>query len=212
VRAGLALICATLSLCAAAPAAGQATVVLARVAVKDAVTYRFAEVFHESADGWIFPDIGYVDFGGDQYREFFAGFGRTLVRRSNVTVVSELYYLQAAGPASAGAKYVLPWIMVAGRPSPRVRGEAVYCPYLPLTSGAQVQHVLDRAKLEYALQPYLRVGGGYAAYQTRGVAWQNKPFLTMTVAPPRVGEFEFWLQRLPDRGAQVHVRYQLVLK
>lgn len=205
-------ICALLVLLVSAPAAAQATVVLARVAFKDAPTYRFAEIFHESADGWIFPDLGYVDFGGDRYREFFAGFGRTLVRRPRVTVVGEVYYLQAVGPASAGAKYVLPWILVAARPSPRVRGEAVYFPYLPLTSGAQRQHVLDRAKLEYSLQPYLRAGAGYAAYQTRGVDWQSRPFVTMTVAPPRVGDIEIWLQRIPGRGAQIHVRYQQVLK
>lgn len=81
-----------------------------------------------------------------------------------------------------------------------------------MTSGGQLQHVLDRAKVEYSLSDYFRMGAGYAAYQTHGVAWQNRPLVTMTVAPPRLGEIEFWVQRIPGRGAQVHVRYQRVLK
>ena len=62
-----------LTLVGVATASGQVTVAIARVAFKEDVTQRFAEVLHESKGGWIFPDVGYVDFGGDLYREFFAG-------------------------------------------------------------------------------------------------------------------------------------------
>jgi hypothetical protein len=205
------LVFTSLTLCAAS-ASAQVTVAIARVAFKDVTTQRFAEVLHESPGGWIFPDIGYVDFGGKVYREFFAGVGRTLRRSPRLTVVSTLYYQQAAGPASKAARYLVPWFLVNCRPHARVQCEAVYFPYLPLTDGAHVQHVLERAKAEYSLLPRLRLGAGYGAFQTRGVPWQNRPFVTATVSPPHVGDVEVWVQHLPNRGAQVQLRYQRVFK
>src|ERR1700732_2615365 len=41
-------------------------------------TYHFAEVF-QVRHRWVFPDIGYVDFGHNNYREFFAGGGYTFL-------------------------------------------------------------------------------------------------------------------------------------
>ena len=189
----------------------QATVVIARIAVKDAATFRFAEVFHEFGK-WVFPDVGYIDYGGaGDYREFFAGLGRTLVRSPSVTLVGEVYYLQAAGDQSGSARYVLPWVLLAYRSPHRIVGEAVYFPYVPLNSTAYRQHVLERAKLEYAFDR-LKVGAGYGAYQARGVAWQHRPFVTMTVTPPRIGDVEVWLQRVPELGYQFQLRYQRVIK
>jgi hypothetical protein len=200
-----------LPLLSAPDAFAQDTVVIARIAVRDAATFRFAEVFHQSGR-WVFPDVGYVDYGSSDYREFFAGFGRTLVESSKATVVGELYYLQAAGQASGSAKYVQPWVLVALRPAKRISSEMVYFPYVPLTSSARLQHVLERAKVEYAINNYLKMGAGYGAYQMRGSEWQHKPFVTATVSPPRVGDIEFWVQRVPGNGVQLQVRYLRVLK
>ena len=208
----IALLSASLLLFTAVAASAQVTVAIARIAFKDVTTQRFAEVLHESRSGWIFPDIGYVDFGGDVYREFFAGVGRTLRRTPRVTLVGTLYYQQAAGPASGAARYLVPWFLVNCRPHARVQCEAVYFPYLPLTERAQVQHVLERAKLEYSVRPRFRLGAGYAAFHTRGIDWQHRPFVTATVSPPRVGDIEVWVQRLPTRGAQLQLRYMRVMK
>ena len=206
------LIAASLVVFCADAASAQVTVAIARIAFKDVTTQRFAEVLHESREGWIFPDIGYVDFGGTVYREFFAGVGRTLHRSPKLTLVSTLYYQQAAGPAAGSARYLVPWFLMNCRPRARVQCEAVYFPYLPLTSRGQVQHVLERAKLEYSLLPQLKAGGGYGAFQTKGVAWQSRPFFTATVSPPRVGDIEVWVQRVPHRGTQVQLRYMRVFK
>lgn len=198
------------SLPGAARAVAQNTVVIARIAAKDHVNQRFAEVFHEHGR-WVFPDVGYIDFGDPGgYREFFAGLGRTLVRSPKATVVGEMYFLQATGEASGSARYLLPWVLVDYRPSPNVHGEAVYFPYVPLNGGARLQHVVERAKLEY-LFDVVKVGGGYGAYDADGLSWQHRPFVTMTLMPPRLGEIEFWLQRVPG-GTQFQVRYLRVFR
>ena len=88
--------------------------------------------------------VGYVDFGTADYREFFVGVGRTIVNSPKVTVIGELYYQHAAGSASQGARYLVPWGIVQYRPRPRISGEAVYFPYLPL-SGAAKSFSLSRA-------------------------------------------------------------------
>jgi hypothetical protein len=196
----------------AATASAQVTIAIARIAFKDVTTQRFAEVLHESKDGWIFPDVGYVDFGGSVYREFFAGVGRTLHRSPALTFVGTLYYQQAAGPAAGSARYLVPWFLVNCRPRTRVQCEAVYFPYVPLTGNGQVQHVLERAKVEYSIAPRFRLGAGYGAFQTKGIAWQHRPFVTATVSPPRVGDVEVWVQHVPNRGAQMQLRYMRVFK
>ena len=188
----------------------QVTVAIARAGIDDGFTYRYAQVFHDRA-GWVFPDVGYIDFGGSDYREFFAGFGRTFVRTPKAMVVGEAYYLQAFGSASRSEKYVLPWVLVALRLTERVSSETVYFPYVPLTAAGQFQHVLERSKIEYSVGR-VKVGGGYGAYDSTGIEWQHRPFVTATVSPPRLGDFEVWLQRLPGRGVQVQIRYQRVFK
>jgi hypothetical protein len=188
-------------------ATAQSTVAIARIGFnEDATTQRFAEVFHQAGD-WVFPDVGYVDFGGRDYRELFAGVGRTLFNSSKLTVVGVSYYVHAAGSASAGAKYLMPWGLAAYRPWRNISGETVYFLYLPLTDAATLQHVIERAKLEYGWRR-LKAGGGYGAYQRRGAEWQHRPFVTFTVSPPKVGDVEVWLQRTPQGGAQVQLRFQ----
>ncbi len=91
--------------------------------------------------------------------------------------------------------------------SSRLTGEVVYFPYIRLNRSAHFQHVLERAKVEYAPSKAWKLGAGYGAYQYGGQPWQNKPFVTTTLGT-NVGSFEFWLQKMPG-GAQVQLRYQL---
>ena len=204
-----AIVCAAMLVASAAVAHAQ-PVFVARVAVKDRATFRYFQFFQQRGD-WVLPDIGYIDYGDAAYYELFAGFGRMLRKSPKLNVLGELYYLQAGGTASAGEKYVLPWVLVAFSASPRIRGEAVYFPYLPLTDSATLQHVVERAKLEYSWR-YLKLGGGYGAYQRHGSDWQHMPFATATVSPPIVGDLEFWVQRVHQGGVQVQFRYFRVFK
>jgi hypothetical protein len=201
----LVLICPSILLLCADDARAQSTVVIARIACNDVTTQRFAEVFHQTGD-WVFPDVGYVDFGTADYREFFVGVGRTIVNSPKMTVIGEVYYQHPAGSASQGARYLVPWGLVHYRPRPRISGEAVYFPYLPLSGGATLQHVVERAKLEYSWSRF-KAGGGYGAYQRRGNEWEHKPFVTFTVTPRAIGDIEVWLQRATGGGVQVQLRY-----
>jgi hypothetical protein len=206
-----ALISAAMVIASATSASAQATAIVVRVAADDdGSTFRYAQVFHEIGD-WVAADVGYIDYGNTAYRELFAGFGRKLLKKPTLMILGELYYLQAAGSASAGEKYILPWVLTAFSLTPRIRGEAVYFPYLPLTGSATLQHVVERAKLEYAWSR-VKIGGGYGAYQFSGTDWQHKPFATLTVTPPAVGDIEFWVQRVPRGGVQLQVRYFHVIK
>jgi hypothetical protein len=213
------LILSALATCAGATfAQGQdsvsktATIVMARWgerAESPAInTYHFVEIF-QVRDKWVYPDIGYVDFGHNNYREFFAGGGYTLLRGKHVTAVGELLYEQALGPSTRNDHWLVPWTILQYRITTQLGGEASYFAYAPLSSTAIVQHVLERAKLEYKIKTHWKIGAGYAGKKVENNPWQNKPFLTTTVMTKK-GDVEFWLQRLPQNILQVQVRYKLV--
>lgn len=168
-------------------------------------TSRYLEFFQARGD-WVFPDVGALDFYHDAYRELFVGGGRTLYNSDKVTWVEELYFAQAVGSAAQHARYLWPWTLVDVRFTPRLSSEIVYFPYVPLNRAAHVQHVLERAKAEYAPTRTWKFGAGYGAYQFSGQAWQHKPFITTTLSTT-VGSFELWLQKMPE-GGQVQLRYQ----
>ena len=170
-------------------------------------TYDYVELLQRRGR-WICPDLGYIDFGRGDYREIFVGGGRSLHDSKRATLIEELYFVQASGPAAKGAKYLWPWTMLQLQFTPKLTSESVYFPYVPLNSSARIQHVLERSKLEYVLSEHWKVGAGYGGYKYGGSDWQHKPFLTATVST-RAGAFEFWLQRMPS-GAQVQLRYALV--
>jgi len=90
---------------------------------------------------------------------------------------------------------------------PKLGGEVVYFPYLPLNKAGRMQHVLERAKLEYSFK-HFKAGGGYGAYQFGDSPWQNKPFITSTLKCGRFGNLELWLQKMPRGNPQVQVRYE----
>jgi hypothetical protein len=171
-------------------------------------TYHFAEVFQVRGK-WIYPDIGYVDFGHNNYREFFAGGGYTLLAGKHVTAVGELLYEQALGPSTHDDRWLVPWTILQYRITSKLGGEASYFAYAPLSSTAIVQHVLERAKVEYKIKSHWKIGAGYAGKKAENSPWQNKPFLTTTLIT-KEGDVEFWLQRLPRNILQIELRYKLV--
>jgi hypothetical protein len=171
-------------------------------------TYHFMELFQVHGR-WVYPDIGYVDFGHNNYREFFVGGGYTFLNSKHVTAVGELLYEQALGPSTHNDRWVVPWTIMQYRITPKLCGEASYFAYAPLSSTAIVQHVLERAKMEYRIKSRWKIGAGYAGKKSTNNSWQNKPFLTTTFIT-KEGDVEFWLQRLPQNILQVQVRYKLV--
>ncbi|MEK7583480.1 MAG: hypothetical protein AAB483_03730 [Patescibacteria group bacterium] len=189
------------------------TVVDLRLGMRDQVTYRYAEVF-QVRDRWIFPDIGYVDFGGNDYREFFVGGGRKLFVSKPLTVIEILYFEQATGSAGDNARWLIPWTLLAYEFHPRLGGEAVFFPYLPLNEAGRIQYVVDHATLQYSFSDIFKAGVGYGAYQFGDDQWQHKPFVigTLTPAQGKFGSFEAWLQKLPDGKAQIQFRYKIVHK
>jgi hypothetical protein len=164
--------------------------------------------FLQVRNNWIVPDVGYIDFGHGNYREWYIGGGRTLVDNKYASFEQELLYVGTAGSAAGGAKYLQPWSMLRVRFTPKFTNETSYFLYLPINDAGKFHHVLERAKFEYRIQPRWKIGAGYAGVQLPGATWINKPLLTTTIST-KAGAFEFWLQRIPG-GAQVEVRYALV--
>jgi len=164
--------------------------------------------FLQIRNRWIYPDIGYVDFAHNNYREFFIGGGRTLIDNKLASWDQELLYLQATGSASRHAGYLQPWSMLRLRYTPKWTSEIVYFMYLRLNDSARFHQVIERAKIEYAVKKRWKIGAGYAGTKPVGGQWENKPFLTTTVST-RAGAFEFWLQKIPA-GEQIEIRYALV--
>ena len=160
----------------------------------------------------VLPDLGYVDFGHSNYRELFGGGGAVIYPSKHLTWIQEVYFVQAVGPSAKGAAYIQPWSFLGySIPHTKLVGQTVYFVYLPLNTAARIQHVLDRAKLEYEFA-HFKLGAGYAAYKCDGSSWQSKPFLTFTLKTGRAGSFEFWAQRLPANSWQAQVRYGITLK
>jgi hypothetical protein len=171
-------------------------------------TYHDTELF-QLRGNWIYPDVGYVDFANNNYREIYVGAGRTLFHSDRATIATELYFDQATGPDAHSARYFQVWTLVDFNLTSKVSTETVYFPYIPLNQSARVQHVIERAKIEYHLGKNWKVGGGYAAYQYGEGDWQNKPMLTVTRSTKSLGSLETWLQKMPG-GAQVQLRYTFV--
>ena len=181
------------------------TYVIARTAT-DQGAYHYAQVFQQRGK-WIYPDVGYIDFNkSGEYREVWVGAGGVLCETTHLTVIGEGHINKALGPASGGALYLQPWMLVACNLAPRLGGQVVYFPYLPLNEAGRVQHVLERAKLEYDFG-HFKLGGGYAGYRFGDGDWQSKPFVTATIKAGPIGAVELWLQHLPGNRVTVQVRY-----
>ena len=194
----------------AAAQAPTETTVIARTATGRG-TYHYAEIYQQRG-AWIVPDVGYIDFNrATDYREIFIGGGRLLVHTGRLTVVGEGFLDAADGRSSGGAVYLLPWTLGAYRFAENIRSEVVYFPYLPLNDAGRVQHVLERAKVEWDFTR-VTLGGGYAAYRFADDPWQQKPFVAATLKAGDLGSVEFWLQRLSHNNVTVQVRYTNLFK
>ena len=183
-----------------------------RWGVRNKTTYRMLE-FNQNCGRWTAPDIVYIKFN-NRYQELSIGGGGVLFNSKHVKIVHEEYFVQAMGPDAKSARYVQPWTKVKYTLTPRLGGEAVYFPYLPVNRAGNFQQVVERAKLEYDFKRF-KLGGGYGAYDPgKDQAWQHRPFLTGTLKS-RWGDLELWLQRLPQppppeppqRGFQIQIRY-----
>jgi hypothetical protein len=186
------------------------TLVLARTGVRldspHVGTYHYLEII-QSRGKWVYPDVGYFDAATNDYREVFAGGGRTLLESKRMTFVEELLFDQALSPAARSARYLVPWTMLKFRFTPKFTNETVYFLYLPLNDSARIQQIPERSKFEYAIKKSWKAGVGYGGYKYGDAAWQHKPFVTTTIST-KAGAFEFWLQKMPG-GAQIQFRYAL---
>ncbi len=167
-------------------------------------TYHLAELF-QMRGRWIAPDMGYVDFATNTYREFFAGGGYTVVNRKKATLSLEGFFVQDTGPAAKGARYFWANPIMTVQFTPKWTWQTGYISYLPINHSGTFQQVLERSKMQYAFTKSVKAGAGYAMYQTPGKPVQNKPFATITFAT-RAGSIELWAQHVP-KGAQVQARY-----
>ena len=59
--------------------------------------------FLQIRNKWIVPDVGYIDFGHGNYREYYICGGRTLFDNKYASFDQELLYLGTSGSAAAGA-------------------------------------------------------------------------------------------------------------
>lgn len=170
------------------------------------LTYHMLEL--EQVRGrWILPDFGAVDFGHGNNRQFFAGAGAVAHYGRTLLFSPEVYFVQGAGPAAHGARYLWLWPQSDFQFTPRLSAQAIAYPSVPLNHAAQAQFDIDRVKMQYALDRRFTLGAGYSSSKTVGSAWVSKPFLTTTVNS-RQGDFEFWAQRIPG-GGQLQMRYLL---
>lgn len=171
------------------------------------VTYRVAE-WAQQRGRWILPDIGYYDTGYGQDQLWFTGVGADLVHTKYVDWEQELYISQEAGPASQNRRSLWIWPVLDFRFRPRLTGQFVAYPTIPLDRAQRWGYDVDRSKIEWHATSHWRAGVGYAGGICSTRTWQHNPLLTVT-RTTRAGQFEVWLERIQG-GAQVQMRYYLV--
>jgi len=181
------------------------TTIIARLAMRNSATQHYAQVY-QTRGKWILPDVLYVDFGKNNYREVLVGGGRVWYAGKHLGLTHEDYLGQASGSAAGSALYLLPWTKVDYRLSPKISGNTVYFFYAPLNQAGKFHQALERAKLEYSFSKTLKAGAGYGGSKPNGKPWQHKPMLTATFRCGQLGDIEFWLQRIPGNHAQAWLR------
>jgi hypothetical protein len=171
------------------------------------VTYRVAE-WEQIRGRWILPDVGYYDTGYGKDQIWFTGAGGDVLHSRHVDWQQELYFSQEAGPASANKRSLWVWPVLDVRFRPRLTGQFVPYPTIPLDLAQRSSFDVDRAKVEWAASSHWQAGVGYAGGLCGSRTWQNHPFLTVT-RTTRVGKVEAWLEQISG-GAEVQLRYLLV--
>ena len=155
---------------------------------------------------WLFPDLGYYDFGSVRSQLWFVGAGAELHPAHNVTWTQIVYVSQAAGPAAHNERALWIWPVINWNISRRLSWETVVYPTIPLNRSQRAGVDVDRTKVEWSFKPGLTAGAGYNATFTAGSQWTNRPFVTVTTTH-HDRSWEFWLERIPG-GAQVQLRCQ----
>ena len=189
---------------------GTETTVISRLMMRNAATGHYGQVA-QNRGSWIFPDVLYVDFGKNNYRELMVGGGRVLYHNQHFGITHEGYFVQTSGSASKDARYFLPWTKAHYKLNSKIGGDVVYFFYAPLNQAGKFHQVIERAKLEYDFGRF-KLGGGYAGSGPNGKPWQHKPLATLTLKCGALGNLEFWLQRLPGNHAQGQMRLTKVFK
>jgi hypothetical protein len=207
------LVCTPPGLAQTAPPAPETTTVLLarygqRFLAQSTATLHYLEAF-QIRHKWVLPDVGYIDFGHSDYREVFMGGGYTFYDGKRISLIGEMFFVQASGTGANKARYVMPWTMIQYRLTEKLGGEAVYFPYIPVNESGRAQHVLERAKLERKIAGRWKAGAGLGGYKFADQSWSNRPFITTTVST-RWGDWELWLQRLPENKPQFQIRYAIV--
>jgi hypothetical protein len=165
--------------------------------------------FVQTRNAWIVPDIFYCDSNSpSEYREMFVGGGRTLISAKHFTISGEMYVGSSSGSKAKGEFYFMPFVSATFRGG-KFAGEIATFPYIPLNSAGKYQFVLERAKIDYGLSKFLKMGVGYGAYWSENGKWLNKPFFYPGIKMGKLGELELWLQEIPST-ARIFVRYKKV--
>jgi hypothetical protein len=189
----------------AAAQSGGTTLGLLRTATGDGA-YHYAQIIHERGR-WVALDVGYIDFNSpSDYFEAWIGSGVLALAGERGILITQGNLVRAFGDAADGALYAQGFFLGRLRLTDRLVSEAAYLPYIPLNDAGEVQHLLERAKLEAEFSGW-KAGVGYGAYRFSDLDWQHKPFLTATAPPSRLGTFEVWVQRLPGDSQTVQLRW-----
>ena len=190
-------------------------IVVDRIGFYKKESYVYGELFQirpiRGTKHWfvIVPDVGGIGFDQiNRYREFYIGAGFEVVI-GNLTLDHEAYYDQATGPDAHGKAYYQPWSRAEYKFPNHLVGEVVAFPYIPI-NGGHTQFVMERAKLEYAGLKRFSFGGGLGMYQDFSVTdLQKRPFVSVTVKTSRLGNFEFWIQAMPEKTFQIQFRHAI---
>lgn len=200
----------TATLLLAPGARAQTTTVIARVGMRNRATTHYNEVMLTHGR-WTFPDVFWFDAGRSSYREIGIGIGAEIFRTRQWQLNQTYSISLASGSAAHAARFFVPWSLLAFTPNARWRAEMVYFPEIPLNEPARIQHIFEREKVEYIF-PRFKVGAGYGAYKFGDRDWQHKPMLTTTLRGGKLGDMEFWLQRIPGNHVQAQFRYKVIVK
>jgi len=138
-------------------------------------TYRQLEISQQRGS-WIYPDVGYYDSGHTSDQLWFLGAGREFIVNKHVDWTQIVYVEQEVGRDARNQRAIWIWPVLNLQFTPRLSSETVLYPTIPINRSQRWEFDLDRSKMEYALNPLLRVGAGYSATVGAECAWQNRPF------------------------------------
>ena len=123
------------------------------------ITYRVAE-WAQMHGRWILPDIGYYDTGYAKNQIWFTGAGGDIFHSKHLDWEQELYVSQEAGPESTNKRSLWVWPVFDARFRPRLTGQFVAYPTIPLDRAQRSSFDVDRTKIEWAATYHWKAGAG----------------------------------------------------